>query len=103
MTEHTTEIAAGRHLSLRYLLTRWFIVTPILRWNDAFFWLLSLILLISIGIANRSGMLDNENYLNYFQQTDLNWFLNLFSTKDNISLFLVYLLKSYYGEHGPLL
>ncbi|MEI2742967.1 MAG: EpsG family protein [Candidatus Competibacter sp.] len=57
------------------------------RGDRIIFWTVSLILLVVVGITNRSGMLDNENYLNYFKETDLEWFLNIFTLrKNNISL-----------------
>lgn len=58
------------------------------RWDHIIFWIVSFILLAIVATTNRSGMLDNDNYLNYFRETDLNWFLNFFSSqKDNIALF----------------
>jgi hypothetical protein len=47
-------------------------------------------------MANRSGILDNSDYLDYFHETDLNWFLDFFSlTKDNIALFFAYFTEEF--------
>ena len=62
-------------------------ITNPIRWDHVVFWVISFVLLIQVGTINRSGMLDYENYINYFRETDLNWFINFFSSqKNNLSL-----------------
>ena len=46
------------------------------------FWSLSLILLIFIGVIDRSNLFDNDNYLHIFQETDWSWFVDLFKMSD---------------------
>ncbi len=94
MTQHA-EFVGGRRLNFVSLLKRLGIGTPI-QWNYVIFWSFSLILLISIGMANRYGMLDNRHNLNYFQKTDLNWFLDFFSlAKDNTVLFFAFFTEEF--------
>lgn len=52
-------------------------------WDQFAFWIISFALLIVVGSINRSGLLDHENYLNYFHDTDLNWFINFFESQQN--------------------
>lgn len=61
------------------------------RWDRIIFWIVSLFILIIAGTTNRTGMLDNENYLNYFRETDLDWFISFFSSqKNSLALFFAF-------------
>lgn len=67
------------------------------------FWAIAMILLSVIAFGNRDKLLDQDNYIQYFAETNIQWFTNLWRESPTLFSFFARLVSDEAGWHAWVL
>ncbi|WP_459907809.1 EpsG family protein [Caballeronia sp. HLA56] len=61
------------------------------------FILIAILLLVVVAVGDRTMLLDQDNYLEYFSQTTWDWFVNLYQTRTSTLSFVISTVTEEFG------